>query len=105
MSVLVYPLSMQDDGYGGLAPKASGAPVAVRAFVQPMESGEVSAGDASPIRYKLFMNAVAGLRKWSRVDIDGEPFYAVYPPRWHRGSPATEFVSAIVEGAEVYGLD
>ncbi|MFF3673563.1 hypothetical protein ACFYYS_06175 [Streptomyces sp. NPDC002120] len=101
VEVLVYPVVLGEDGYGGTAPR-EGVPVPVRAFVQPMELGEVQSGDASPVRYKLLMKA-APAKKWSRVDIDGQAHYTVYPPRLHRASPDTTFVSAIVEGAELYG--
>ncbi|MGW5735730.1 MULTISPECIES: hypothetical protein [Streptomyces] len=103
VSVLVYPVVLKGDGYGGTSPQ-EGAPVEVRAFVQPMELGEVASGNASPVRYKLLAHYKPDLQKWSRVDIDGQPYFAVYPPRIHRGSPETTYISAVVEGAERYGV-
>ncbi|MEV4434799.1 hypothetical protein [Streptomyces sp. NPDC049585] len=94
----IFPPDPVGDGYGGTAP-GLGEPVTVRAFAQPVDAPEgVATGWAAPVRLKVLMGPCEAAQVWARVEIDGEPWHVVDPPRLHGASRRTRYLSAVIEG-------
>ncbi|AZQ70302.1 hypothetical protein EKH77_02895 [Streptomyces luteoverticillatus] len=94
----VYPPAETDDGYGGTAP-GLGRPATIRAFVQPLDAPEgVATGWAAPVRRKVITGPCEAVQTWARVEMDGELWHVVDPPRVHGASRRTRYVSAVIEG-------
>ncbi|WP_424889178.1 hypothetical protein [Streptomyces sp. XH2] len=94
----IFPPTETSDGYGGTAP-GLGEPVTVRAFAQPVDAPEgVATGWAAPVRLKVLTGPCEAAQVWARVEIDGEPWHIVDPPRVHGASRRTRYLSAVIEG-------
>ncbi|MGW2398506.1 hypothetical protein ACWCYY_18330 [Kitasatospora sp. NPDC001664] len=102
----VYPMVRVDDGYGDLRPKPAETGTTYRAWVQPVGDAAgwrapvgAQVGWSPPLRLKLLFPPDTPISEWARVDVYGDRWTVVDPPRRHHGvTDRMKFVTVIVEG-------
>jgi hypothetical protein len=106
VNITAYEVVMEDDGYGGEKP-GKGNSFSFKAFVLPVgwsgagwaiDSRLEAQGWAELDRVRLIFKTGPALKKWAKVEIDGEVWTVTEEPRSFKGFRASQnYTTATLE--------